>query len=286
MKKKIIGIFVVMLLIATSIQVAGGNLSYTFCLEKVQSKVNCDDLCLFFDVGVGEPTNITNGDIRILGEDNLFVNVKNNGDMPAFVELDFLLEKLEESEWTEVDSGGKGPYDLDPDVWVESFFDVFYDTEGEYRATFSLDTPLEMLSRFTIGNDWFDDNPDNDVYQAVFTVIANLPDIVITHPRNGLYIVNTKISAIPDIIPGIPVSALILSNNMGATITGSGASYVTFSYININSGANGSFDDGTPPYEWNWGSGNPPGIYLLTADAKNSGDASLGMDTVGVLKIL
>ena len=36
----------------------------------------------------------------------------------------------------------KNPYDLDPDVWIESFFDVYFDFEGEYRATFSLDTPL------------------------------------------------------------------------------------------------------------------------------------------------
>ncbi len=128
-----------------------------------------------FDVGIIPPSTIVNGDIRSTGEDSYSITKANNGDVPASVELDFKLDLLDGFEWEEVDSGSKGPYDLDPDAWIESFFDVVYDTEGYYRATFSLDTPLEMLSRFTIGNDWFDDNPDNDVYQAVFTVTTNNP---------------------------------------------------------------------------------------------------------------
>ncbi len=324
MKKKIIGIFITALLIATSISVVGNGLESTL---------------LYFDVGVGEPTNIHDGDYRSLGEDSFFVTVKNHGDLLASVELNFTLERLknlipivildegfenplfppqdwlihhdgnqhqwqhdtiighessscaglftiwpptppmifdewmvtesynlseaaslilsvwyyghanagvftsnfeiwastdggtnpndflatgimlkeinpladeiwilesvdlspllgeedvyfafrfvgeefdfieffiddiliegEEYDWDEIDSQSNGPYDLDPDVWIESFFDVFYDVEGEYRATFSLDTPLR--------SSWFDDNPNNDVYQAVFTVIANNP---------------------------------------------------------------------------------------------------------------
>jgi RHS repeat-associated protein len=65
--------------------------------------------------------------------------------------------------WTEVDSGSNGPYELDPEAWVESFFDVCYDMEGAYRATFSLDTPVRA--------NWSDDDPGNDVYQAAYTVV-------------------------------------------------------------------------------------------------------------------
>jgi len=324
MKKKIIGIIICTLMIATSTSVVGNGLKSTLPS---------------FDVGVGEPTNIHDGDYRSLGEDTLFVTVQNHGDSPASVDLDFILERLEglvpivvldegfedslfppqgwqvhqegnqyswqrdiiighessacaglftiwpptppmifdewlvtesidfrevtsitlsfwyyghanmglltsnleiwastdggtnpddfldtgilleeinpnanevwisesvdlsplfgeedvylgfrfvgeesdfieffiddiliegeEYDWGELDTSSNGPYDLDPDVWIESFFDVYYDQEGYYRATFSLDTPIR--------EDWFDDNPNNDVYQAVFTVIANNP---------------------------------------------------------------------------------------------------------------
>ncbi len=94
---------------------------------------------------------------RFVGEENDFIEFF----------IDDILIEGEVNNWDEIDSQSKGPYDLDPDVWIESFFDVYYDFEGEYRATFSLDTPLR--------GDWIDDNPDNDVYQAVFTVIANNP---------------------------------------------------------------------------------------------------------------
>ena len=67
-------------------------------------------------------------------------------------------------DWGEIDSSSNGPYDLDPDVWVESFFDIGLDTEpvGYYRATFSLDTPMD--------SGWKDDDPKNDKYEAIFTV--------------------------------------------------------------------------------------------------------------------
>ncbi len=83
-------------------------------------------------------------------------------------------------EWQEIFAMGGGPYDLDPDVWIESFFDVFFDTEGEYRATFSLDDPLR--------GDWSDDYLENDEYQAEFTVLSgfilNLNDFPMYRARS------------------------------------------------------------------------------------------------------
>ncbi len=166
MKNKLIGIFLGILVIGAAIQVTGESLSYKISIEDQQHKTNSNE---FFDVGVGIPTDILNGETRNIGEDNFFVTVQNNGDFSALVDLDFYLERYDDNEWTEVDSGGKGPYDLDPDVWVESFFDVVYDYEGEYRATFSLDSP-----RFKTLSVWSDDNPENDVYRVVFFVINPL----------------------------------------------------------------------------------------------------------------
>jgi len=116
-----------------------------------------------FDVGIIPPSTIVNGDIRSTGEDSYSITIVNNGDVPASVELDFKLDLLDGFEWGEVDSGSKGPYDLDPDVWIESFFDVSYDSEGEYRATFSLDSPMGK-------EDWSDDNPENDKFEVLFSV--------------------------------------------------------------------------------------------------------------------
>ena len=117
----------------------------------------------YFDVGIIPPSTIVNGDIRSTGEDSYSITIVNYGDVPASVELDFKLDLLDGFEWEEVDSGSKGPYDLDPDVWIESFFDVFYDLEGEYRATFSLDSPMSK-------GDWSDDNPENDKFEVLFSV--------------------------------------------------------------------------------------------------------------------
>ena len=69
--------------------------------------------------------------------------------------------------WQEIFTVGDGPYDLDPDVWIESFFDISYDTEGFYRATFSLDTPSNKSGR----GSWSDDYPENDEYHATYTVL-------------------------------------------------------------------------------------------------------------------
>ena len=117
----------------------------------------------YFDVGIIPPSTIVNGDIRSTGEDSYSITIVNYGDVPASVELDFKLDLLDGFEWEEVDSVSKGPYDLDPDVWIESFFDVFYDVEGEYRATFSLDSPIS-------NEDWSDDNPENDKVEVQFSV--------------------------------------------------------------------------------------------------------------------
>ena len=89
------------------------------------------------DVGIGEPSNIQNGDSRVYGPQNLMVTATNNGETPTSIEIDFSLDALDGLDWSEVDSGSNGPYDLDPDVWVESFFDIGFFTEslGYYRAT-------------------------------------------------------------------------------------------------------------------------------------------------------
>ncbi len=110
---------------------------------------------------------ITDGDFRNKSNDTLGVTLKNMGEDNISSRVGFILETADSSDpsgWKEIDSGNKGPYDLDPDAWVESFFDVVYDVEGEYRATFSLKTNY---------NDYPvdpDADPINDIYQAVFTV--------------------------------------------------------------------------------------------------------------------
>ena len=115
------------------------------------------------DVGVGEPTNIQTGDNRFIGPQNMMVTARNNGETSASFEIDFSLEFLEGLEWNEVDSGTNGPYDLDPDITIDSFFDVDFDFTGYYRVTFSLDSPI-------IGKNWSDRYPKNDKYEAIFKV--------------------------------------------------------------------------------------------------------------------
>lgn len=413
MKKKLLGIFVCMLMIATSTSVVGNGLKFTLPA---------------FDVGVGEPTNIHYGDYRPLGEDTLFVTVQNHGDLPASVDLDFTLERLEggvpivvldegfedslfppqgwqvhqdgnqlswqrdiiighessacaglfaiwpptppmifdewlvtesidfrevtslmlsfwyyghsytglfmsnleiwastegganpddflatgilledinpvanevwisesvdlspfncmdevhlgfrfigeesdfieffiddiliegeEYDWIETETSSNGPYDLDPDVWIESFFDVYYDREGYYRATFSLDTPLR--------GDWFDDNPNNDVYQAVFTVRANNP----------------------------PDSLIIEGTNSGTT----GTPY-TFTFTSTDSDGDDvsyyiKWGDGTTPWTTYQTSGPPgyseshtwseQGTYTIEAKAKDTFGAESDWTTLSV----
>jgi len=118
------------------------------------------------DMGINN-SNIHNDDNRSIGNDSLSVHVTNYGDIETSISINFILE-IENasmpSGWEEVDSGTNGPYDLDPDVWIESFFDVCYERGGEYRATFSLDishqgTPVTE-----------DNNSTNNEYQAEFTV--------------------------------------------------------------------------------------------------------------------
>jgi len=69
--------------------------------------------------------------------------------------------------WEELELATNGPYELDPEAWVESFFDVTFLDEGVYRATFTLDEPLR-------GRGWYDDDPENDQYQTVFTVVNDI----------------------------------------------------------------------------------------------------------------
>ena len=162
MKNKLIVVFLGVLLIGAAVQVTANN------FKGVQNTFNKQELNImeFFDVGVGFPSDILFGQTRYIGDDHFFVTVQNNGDEPAFVDLDFILERFDGFGWYEIDSGGNGPYDLDPDIWVESFFDISYDLVGEYRATFSLDTP----NLNTIYS-WNDDNPENDIHQVIFFVI-------------------------------------------------------------------------------------------------------------------
>jgi parallel beta-helix repeat protein len=162
MKKELIVVLLGILLIGAVIQVTAKD------LKPIQENIKQKKLneIFIFDVGVGFPSDILYGQTRYLGEDNFFVSVQNNGDGYASVYLDFLLERYDGNEWDEIDSGGNGPYDLDPDVWIESFFDVSYDSQGAYRATFSLDSP-----RSETQFDWSDDNPENDVFQVMFFVI-------------------------------------------------------------------------------------------------------------------
>ncbi|HEC76484.1 MAG TPA: hypothetical protein ENI33_04410, partial [Thermoplasmatales archaeon] len=99
------------------------------------------------------------------GEGNVHLAFVLSGEEYDFIEfyLDDIIVEGFESGWVEVDSESKGPYEIDPDIWIESFFDVFYDIEGEYRATFSLDNPVRRS--------WSDDQSDNDVYQATYMVV-------------------------------------------------------------------------------------------------------------------
>ncbi|MFH1101208.1 MAG: RHS repeat-associated core domain-containing protein [Methanobacteriota archaeon] len=106
----------------------------------------------------------------VSGEENVHFAYVMTGEelMPPgnFVEvlLDDITIEGETQGWEEIETATDGPFVIDPDTQVESFFDVFFDAEGEYRATFALDEPLR-------GRGWSDDNPENDIYQAEFTVI-------------------------------------------------------------------------------------------------------------------
>ncbi|HEC76585.1 MAG TPA: hypothetical protein ENI33_04930, partial [Thermoplasmatales archaeon] len=110
---------------------------------------------------INEPVDL----ISLQGEENVHLAFVLAGEEYDFMEfyLDDVMIEGYELGWEEVDSGNNGPYEIDPEAWIESFFDVFYDAEGEYRATFSLDSPLK--------GDWSDDDPDNDVYQAIYMVV-------------------------------------------------------------------------------------------------------------------
>jgi hypothetical protein len=115
------------------------------------------------DVGIGHSSSIQGGDVVSTGENEILKRLFNAGDKPSEIDFQCLIDKFDGNNWEEVDSEIKGPYDLDPDAWVESFFDVSFDVEGEYRATFSLLTPITH-------EPWSDDNPENDKHQVVFSV--------------------------------------------------------------------------------------------------------------------
>jgi hypothetical protein len=120
-----------------------------------------------FDVGIIQPYPINGGDVIPTGEYEAALKVRFEvGDKPSQEDFRVLIESFEGLEWREVYSEIKGPYDLDPDAWIESFFDIYFDIEGEYRATFSILDPVTH-------ENWTDDNPKNDVYQAVFSVRQN-----------------------------------------------------------------------------------------------------------------
>jgi len=125
------------------------------------------------DIGIID-AGIHDGDTRYIGSDTLNVTVKNLGTITTSVMVNLTLEwwNTTASDWEEVDSGSMGPYDLDPDVWVESFFDVYYDFEGEYRATFSLDTPLYT--------GWNDNDSSNDNHIAEFDILTEIKEINIS----------------------------------------------------------------------------------------------------------
>lgn len=120
-----------------------------------------------FDVGIAPPYPINGGDAVSTGDLNASLKlVFEAGDKPSQADFERLIEKLDGFNWSENDSEIKGPYDIDPDSWVESFFDVCFEAEGEYRATFTLLDPITH-------EPWVDDNPENDAYQVVFSVRQN-----------------------------------------------------------------------------------------------------------------
>jgi hypothetical protein len=274
--KKIFGLIIVwMLIILLSIQVLG----FDSGLESLSIDDNTTDY--YFDVGIGEPTNIHEGDIFPLGENELFVTLKNSGEIPAYVEVDFLLEFNGEYGWEEIASGVDGPYDLDPDAWIESFFDVFFDLEGEYRATFSLDTPLRK-----VGSDWHDENPDNDTY--IIDVKAGnwitATEAFATCPVNALYFNDKELFPIPPLFYGLPTSIIIGGITVEATVLNATYpfSYVEFYAVNMN-WDNQSHIDNTSPYQWEWD--GTPGLYFIGVIAKTDYDVGLDGDIVVAIKI-
>ena len=137
----------------------------TSMIPSFHAENNCFDND--FDVGIVQPYPINGGEVVSTGELNRTLKLEfEAGDKPTQADFQVLIESIYELNWQEVDSEIKGPYDLDPDAWIESFFDVYFDVEGEYRATFSLLTPITH-------EPWTDDNPENDAYQVVFSVRQN-----------------------------------------------------------------------------------------------------------------
>ena len=120
-----------------------------------------------FDIGIVQPYPINGGEVVSTGEQRLTLkSLFEAGDKPSQMDFEILIDSVFGLKWEEIDSEIKGPYDLDPDIWIESFFDVYFDVEGEYRATFKIIDPVTHES-------WNDDNPENDAYQAVFSVRQN-----------------------------------------------------------------------------------------------------------------
>jgi len=131
------------------------------------------------------------------------------------------------------------------------------------------------------------DLKESEEYEPRGTLIESMQvTITITYPIDGLYLFGSKILPIPTIIPDVPVSLLIRADDVKATVEGDGVDHVTFWYLNINTEEEGEFVDDTPPYEWNWGSGNSPGAYYLEARAIDDIGNYLDWDKVGVIKIL
>ncbi|MGC9308366.1 MAG: right-handed parallel beta-helix repeat-containing protein, partial [Thermoplasmatota archaeon] len=88
------------------------------------------------DAGIID-SNIHDGDTGYIGSDTLNVTLENLGTLDIAFIVNFTLERETQSGWVEIVKDENG-YELDPEAWVESFFDVCYDVEGEYRATFIL----------------------------------------------------------------------------------------------------------------------------------------------------
>ena len=107
-------------------------------------------------------------------------------------------------------------------------------------------------------------------------------NITITCPRDGLYFMDTKIIDIPIIIPEIPFSLVIGSVTITTSITNNEINHVLFTASNVN-GLNETFKDYTHPYEWNWN--KVPGIYIISAAAKDNSDNNLDDDIIAILKL-
>jgi len=122
--------------------------------------------------------------------------------------------------------------------------------------------------------------------ELIINIYTGVGNLTISEPRNGIYIMNSKIIDLAGFISdqSIPISFVFGEITIKTIASSPVINIVELKILNLFSNTTITYIDDNQPFEWRW-NGNT-GLYIIYAAAKDTSEVVLNDDTVILLKII